>query len=467
MTHFDSGITRRWFTMASLANLSVLTRYASGSGDSAGPWSGPALVRTVFLISQRPTWPRPDVDAQQEMAAIRAQLDELAARHPGRVRYTGGDLLREGADISGWIDKAKDADVVLAFNLSSGLGPILQKVVSTRRPTLLFSRPYAGHSWTTFSDFAKQGIPADVIASSDFGELDVYVPLFRTIHFLRNSKVMLVSPPDRPRRAEEYTSRFGTSFVYPSYADLKEAFERADMAAARREAAAFTQAALRVVEPSEAEVADSFRLYYGIAEFMRRQKATAFAIDCLGGFARGELPAYPCVAFSRLNDAGQFGVCECDLASTMTQMLVTSFSNMPGFVTDPVFDTSRNEVIHAHCVAATRLAGIGGPASPYLVRSHLEDNKGVSMQVLAPETGTVTVARFASAGKFLISTAEVIGNADGPRGCRTKIRTRVSDARKFLRAYSAGLHRVLFYGDHTENVERLGRLTGFQVVREI
>jgi len=151
----------------------------------------------------------------------------------------------------------------------------------------------------------------------------------------------------------------------------------------------------------------------------------------------------------------------------MTQMLVTSFSNMPGFVTDPVFDTSRNEVIHAHCVAATRLAGIGGPASPYLVRSHLEDNKGVSMQVLAPETGTVTVARFASAGKFLISTAEVIGNADGPRGCRTKIRTRVSDARKFLRAYSAGLHRVLFYGDHTENVERLGRLTGFQVVREI
>ncbi len=467
MIQIDTRMTRRGFGMASLANLAALTQFASAASGDAGPWSGPAVVRTVFLISQKPSWPRPDVDANEEMAGIRAQLDELSRRHPGKLRYIGGDLLREGTDISAWIEGAKDADVVLAFNLSSGLGAILQKVVSAGRPTLLFSRPYAGHSWTTFSDFAKQGIKADVIASSDFGELDAYVPLFGTIHYMRNSKVMLVSPPTRSRRGDEYTAQFGTSFAYPSYADLKAAFESADAAKARKEAAAFTRAALRVVEPSENEIADSMRLYLGMAEFMRREKANAIAIDCLGGFARGELPAYPCVAFSKLNDTGLYGVCECDLPSTMTQLLVTSFSNMPGFVTDPVFDTSRNEVIHAHCVAATKLAGIHGAASPYLVRSHLEDNKGVSMQVLAPESGTVTVARFAKADKFLISTAEVIGNADGPRGCRTKIRTKVSDARKFLRAYSAGLHRVLFYGDHTENIDRLSRLTGFQMVREI
>ncbi|MCE5307384.1 MAG: hypothetical protein LLG20_07060 [Acidobacteriales bacterium] len=466
MTTMDVCMTRRSFGMASLANMFALTHLASASSDD-GPWSGPALVRTVFLISQKPSWPRPDVDANQEMSDIRAQLEELSRRHPGKLRYTGGDLLREGTDISAWIGGAKDADVVLAFNLSSGLGAILQKVVSTGRPTLLFSRPYAGHSWTTFSDFAKQGVKADVIASSDFGELDAYVPLFRTIHYMRNSKVMLVSPPTRARRGEDYTTQFGTSFAYPSYADLKAAFDGVDVAKARKEAAAFTKAALRVVEPSENEIIDSMRLYHGMSEFMRKEKANAIAIDCLGGFARGELPAYPCVSFSKLNDAGLYGVCECDLASTMTQLLVTSFSNMPGFVTDPVFDTSHNEVIHAHCVAATKMAGIEGPASPYVVRSHLEDNKGVSMQVLAPESGTVTVARFAKADKFLISTAEVIGNADGPRGCRTKVRTRVSDARKFLRAYSAGLHRVLFYGDHTENVDRLSRLTGFQMVREI
>jgi len=29
------------------------------------------------------------------------------------------------------------------------------------------------------------------------------------------------------------------------------------------------------------------------------------------------------------------------------------------------------------------------------------------------------------------------------------------------------LHRVVFYGDHVWPIERLGRLTGFQVVHEI
>jgi hypothetical protein len=173
------------------------------------------------------------------------------------------------------------------------------------------------------------------------------------------------------------------------------------------------------------------------------------------------------VVFSKLNDAGLFGVCEGDLNSTITQLLVTSLAGVPGFVSDPVFDTSRNEVIHAHCVAATALAGLKGPRSPYILRSHMEDNKGVSMQVLAPASGTVTVGKFAAAAKFLVSTAEVIGTEDNPRGCRTKIRTRVPNARKFLEVYSAGLHRVVFYGDHTAAIERFSRLNGVQVVREV
>jgi hypothetical protein len=35
-----------------------------------------------------------------------------------------------------------------------------------------------------------------------------------------------------------------------------------------------------------------------------------------------------------------------------------------------------------------------------------------------------------------------------------------------LENYSAGLHRVIFYGDHVRAVERMGKMMGFQVVRE-
>lgn len=212
---------------------------------------------------------------------------------------------------------------------------------------------------------------------------------------------------------------------------------------------------------------DALRFYLAIRTLLLREKANAITIDCLGGFRRGVLPAYPCVAWSRLNDQGLYGVCEADLLSTMTQLLVTSFCGKPGFVSDPVFDVSRNEVIHAHCVAATCLEGIDGARSPYIIRSHMEDNKGVSMQVLVPASGRVTVARFTGPEKMLVSTGEACGNVEERRGCRTKLRTRVADARKLLEHYSGELHRVVFFGDYVDRITRLGRLLGYDTISEI
>jgi hypothetical protein len=457
-------LSRRGFFLCSLGGMLPASLLPAEEGM---PWDGPAVVRKVYLASQTPSWPRPDVNLEQDKAEIEAQLEEFQKRHPGRIKFTGGELLREGTDISAWMSAAANDDAILAFNLTSGLGAILTKVTSVGRPTLLFSRLYAGHSWSNFAGFAQKRMKADVVASSDFGDLDAYVDVFRAIHFLRHSKVLLISPTSGGRRGEEFTKQYGTGIAAPSYAELKAAYEAADAGQARRMAEEFIRGAVRVVEPSREEIVNSVRLYLGMKDFLRQQKANAIAIDCLGGFKRNDLPAYPCVGFSKLNDEGLFGVCECDLNSTMTQLLVTALAEVPGFVSDPVFDTSRNEVIHAHCVAATAMAGLKAARSPYIVRSHLEDNKDVSMQVLAPATGTVTVAKFATAGKFLVSTGEVTGTVDNPRGCRTKIRTRVSDARKFLEVYSAGLHRVVFYGDHMAALNRFSRLNGLELVREV
>lgn len=437
------------------------------------------MVRRVYLGARRASWPRPDLDLKQEVAVIEGHLGEWQRRYPGEVRLTGGELLQPGADLAKWLEGGEDADVVLAFNITHGVLGTLEKVVEAGKPVVMFSRLYAGHDWTHQAVYAQQGKKAEIIASSDFAELDGYVKLFRAIHHLRHSKVLLMSPAGARPSGEGFARQFGTAFGYPTYLELKAAYEAADGEAARKAAEEFIRSAARVVEPRREEIADSLRLHMAIQALLAKERANAIAIDCLGGFGRGELPAYPCVSFSKLNDAGLYGVCECDLDSTMTQLMVTSFSGMPGFVSDPVFDTSRNEVIHAHCVSATAMHGIGRPGSPYMVRSHLEDHKGVSMQVLLPAGGTVTVARFAGPKKFMVSTGEATGNVDDERGCRTKIRTRVANARKFLEGYAAAvaadepragtrdlLHRVVFYGDHVEAIERLGRLLGFQVVRE-
>jgi L-fucose isomerase-like protein len=240
----------------------------------------------------------------------------------------------------------------------------------------------------------------------------------------------------------------------------------ADTRKAEKEAEALKRAALKVVEPTPREITDAMRFYLGVASWLERERANAITVDCFPGLLAKKLPAYPCIAWSKLNDAGYYGVCEGDIRSAMTRMLITPYSGMPGFVTDPVFDTSRNEVIHAHCVPATKLKGIHGPSSPSLLRNHLETAEGAVMQVLAPANETITCARFVGARKLLISTGEVTGNVDRDRGCRTQFRTRVADARKMLENYSSGLHRVIFCGDHFRAAGRMGKLLGFQVVRE-
>ena len=65
-----------------------------------------------------------------------------------------------------------------------------------------------------------------------------------------------------------------------------------------------------------------------------------------------------------------------------------------------------------------------------------------------------------------VSTGEVAGNVDSRRGCRTQFRTKVASARKMLHCYTAGLHRVVFYGDYVSDIEAMGRLMGFEVVNE-
>ncbi len=246
------------------------------------------MVRKLYL-GGRPGWPRPDADLEQEIRQIEARLAELEGRYPGQIRFAGGEMVRNAEEAAAWIKQAADADVVLAFNLVTIIHPMLRALVESGKPTLLFARPYAGHDWTHAAIYVQRGAALELVASSDFADLDPYVPLFRTVHHMRYSRVLLVSPPAARPAAEGFTRRFGTQFDFPSYLDLKAAYESASPQEAARMAQEFIRAAVRVVEPSQDEIVRSLRLYLGLREVLRARRANAIAIDCLGGFGRGEL----------------------------------------------------------------------------------------------------------------------------------------------------------------------------------
>ena len=434
------------------------------------PWNQPATVARVYLASKQVHWPRPDLDVAKDVADVEARLKEVERKNAHNARFVGGEVLRTDEEVKPWLAKMGDIDGMLIVPVTQPIGPLRALIDALEVPALFFSRPYATHAWSGIAAIRKrEKKKLDVLATTSYGDLDPYMQIFRTVHHLRKSKIIVGAERSAGRQAtmDAYTKHFGTAMTYLDYKDLKATFESVDAAKAQKLADEFTRGALKVVEPTKQEIHNALRFYLTALEIMKREKANAFTIDCFGTWPAKQMVAYPCITWSKLNDAGLYGVCEGDLPSTMTQILVTSYSGMPGFVSDPVFDLSRNEVIHAHCVAATKMGGLKGPSSPYIIRHHLETAEGAVLQVLMPSGQTVTVARFNGPTQMLVSTAEVTGTVDSDRGCRSQIRTRVKDAEKWLQNYAAGLHRVIFYGDHTRALDRMGRLMGFEVVCEI
>jgi L-fucose isomerase-like protein len=305
------------------------------------------------------------------------------------------------------------------------------------------------------------------LSTSDFTQIPDACRLIRTTHRMRNSRVVYVNTsPVGNDTASMIRKRLGTEVLHAGPDRIHAAYRQVADADALKDADGWVSGALRVVEPSKQDVVDSSRLYLALRRIMQEERAQAVTINCLGMFRANQLPAYPCLAFCRMNDIGLVGVCEGDLDSTLTQLLFTYAFGVPGYVSDPVIDTAANTVIHAHCVSATRMDGPSSEPAPYIIRSHMEDNKGVSLQVKMRVGQVVTMAKLIRLDTMLISTATITGNPESDRGCRTKIATSVANAHRLLEGYEGGLHRVIFYGDRVRGIRELAGLMRFNVVEE-
>ncbi|HPA47936.1 MAG TPA: hypothetical protein PK395_19380, partial [bacterium] len=333
-------------------------------------------------------------------------------------------------------------------------------------PTFLFSQPYSGHDWSTIADMQKQGIRIDVMATSDFNDLAPGLRTFRTVRQLRDSKILWTGDLSHHEFAQQVPQKYGTQIIPISGDQMMAAYEAADKAQAAALAREMISQAKKVVEPSKEEIEKSTRFYLAMQNMLREAGAQAIAINCLGMFREGKLPAYPCLGFARLNDDGLVGVCEGDLPSTLTMLTFAYLVERPGFISDPVIDTSKDAVIHAHCVAPTKMGGPDSKPCAYAIRSHMEDDKGAAMQVFMDIGQKITMARYLDADAMMISTGEIVDVPESDRGCRTKITTKVADARKMLYQYTGGLHRVIFYGDHVQDIYRLSHFLNFKVIEE-
>lgn len=484
-------ISRREFVGASgmtVAALAASGRAAIAPAPSVSfklPSFTRARVLRVF-IGRNTAWPRPDLDIDAEVKRLKKGLDK--APEVNDVEFISNAYVSDLDTLKKTVEQNKDVDGILAVPVCLGTSDMIAYLAGTGIPTISFATPYSGHEWCLIPDLIRAGKKIDVIATSSFADAAQAYRQFRAIHRLKETKVLYVGGGQSA--PEPYVAgakaKFGTQIVPFDHKRLVEVYESMDAAAVEAEVAAWVKNAQKIVEPSREEIAKSSRLCLAMQKVLADEQAHAITINCLGLFGQKALPAYPCFGFVRLNDLGLIGVCEADLLSTMTQIVYQHLTGKTGFVTDPVFDTSNNTLIHAHCVAATRMDGPAGESAPYAIRSHLEDNKGAVLQTSMRVGQTITMAKLVGVdpntaqrpalaaspvesyglNTMLVSTGKIVAVPDSDRGCRTQIAVQVADARKMLEQWSHGLHRVIFYGDHLADTRRLGRFLGIDVVEE-
>jgi len=459
-------------------------------------------------VQDRPDWPNIGFDFRPVMEKFNA---ELAGRFPSTVFLPA---LASGPEEAQKIldsDKSAPVDGYIVFQMNCW-NRVVQTAAATGKPVLYVDFPFAGsggflvytaaflRAGTRNVGFVASPRPNDLFDAVrafeqakaagpgfDFaaaaaesrvartpGPWDIagkpdrlaVLPTAETVRLIKGATLLAVRD-DKPGPA---TSVMGVPVLQIPFAEVNDAWAAADKDEARTIADRWGKTAAVVSGVSRDELANSAAMYLGMKDVLKKRGAHGITVNCLGGFYGGHIHAYPCLGFHELNNEGLVGGCECDVTSAAA---MTAFGLMakgrPGYISDPVLDTSTRHIIYAHCVASNKVFGPRGPVNPFEILTHSEDRKGASVRSILPTGYMTTSVQLSEARKeILFHQGKAVGNDPEDRACRTKLVAEpLGDFEKLFTKWDEwGWHRVTFFGDLKESVRALADVIGWKVVEE-
>ncbi len=500
------GITRRSFVQGCGAALAAAGGLAPAAGGAESFEHKPVRVALVFLSSRRPSWPYPEFDIEAREKEILGLVKEgcpgieflpVAIRSPGDAEKA----VAMKDDVDGYLvycvtltwplmgaittigKLAKP--MVLADEFLGGSGVfllgytrLLQQgshacgVASTRPDDLVaVARCFADlKPGTTPESFARRCQEVYRKTFPPAGELKCLDdPLELTgigeaVKRLRNSRFLIVGR-GKPGREQDF---LGAKAIYVGFDEFQAIYDKVDRDQAAEWADRWIREADKVVEPTPEWIQKAGGVYLATLDLLKRYGTDTVTMNCLGGFAARKLPAYPCLGFMQLLNDGGHGVCEAMPDDTLSMLMGRILTGRPGYVSDPVLDTGKNQIVYAHCVATTKAFGSEGSSNMFRIRTlHNHDPRGTCAQSFLPEGYTTTSLQTDFARKQLvIHRAKSVGNLDSERGCRTQLVGEVhGDIGKLFRHWDHW-HRVTVYGDVKEPLVEFGKALGLSIIEE-
>jgi len=375
-------------------------------------------------------------------------VDYKYAGSGGFLVYTAG-FLREESENLGFVSSSNMVDLVKAvraFNVIRKGGSVTEFVAASNRARMK-ATPAPGRVVVTPDDMTT--------LSPD-----------ECLRRMKSSRILAV----RDEKSGPADPVMHIPLEYVSFAVVNEAWENADKDESRHIAERWQKRATEVTDVSFETLQNSAAFYLGMKNVIKEYDANAITVNCLGGFYGGHIHAYPCLGFHELNNEGLIGACECDINSTATMVAFNHMTNgRPGYISDPVIDTAKREIIYAHCVASNKVFGPEGSENPFSIMTHSEDRQGASVRSILPVDHMTTSLEINQERKEILLHQAVSRNNDpDDRACRTKLCAEpVGDIEKLFTMWDQwGWHRVTFYGDLKESAYALADEIGWKVVEE-
>jgi hypothetical protein len=492
---------------------------ASLAGADAGEKDDKPRVAVVFLsnINIREIWPYPGFDTDGRRREVLAVLEKGC---PGvELMPVTVESLADVKKAVGLKDEV-DGYLVYAMTLDWRLRAGITEIGQLGKPMLVADEFLGGSGvfLTGYSALCTRRIPAAAVSSTRLGDLVTVARQFATVRNpgvtpetfarqcervyretfpargemacaddpvalteigqcverFRKSRFLIVGR-GRPREEHDF---LGAKARYVDFDELQTFYEKVDRDEAGQWADRWDKQAedLRAgdyVEPSQPTpdaVRNAGGVYLAMLKLLEKHGTDTVTMNCLGGFAAGKLPAYPCLGFRQiLNDGGQ-GVCEAMPDDTLSMMMARILTGRPGFVSDPALDTSKNQIVYAHCVATTKAFGSGGESNGFCIRTlHNRDPRGACAESFLP-AGYMTTSFRTNVGRkqLIVHRAKAVGTLDSEHGCRTKLIAEVSgDVGKLFDQWDQfGWHRVTVYGDVLEPLAEFGKALGLEIIEE-
>jgi hypothetical protein len=498
---------------AGAASAGALAPFLGCSSGPTAPEGGTARVRVIYSlhapVQPGPDWPNKGFDFQPVMRRIEA---ELARACPGFVFLPAMANGPEQAKKVLAEDAAAPVDGYLVYQLNCW-NRVVQTVAETGKPVLYADFQFGGSGGFlvyTAAFLRKQAPNVGFVASSrledvaeavkllaafkagapasGFAEAAARVRTGRTprpgdlacaadplkppapdavLQKLRASKILTVGDDKKSGPGAPF---FEIPLEHVTFGEVNDAWKAADKDASKAVADRWQKAAAAVQDVSRETLETSAAMYLGMKEILKKHGANAITINCLGGFYGKHIHAYPCLGFHELCNEGLVGACENDVRSTASMLLMAALTGgRTGFISDPVIDTSKRQIIYAHCVASNRAFGPRGAANPFEILTHSEDRQGASVRSVLPAGYlTTTIEVKPDRKEILFHQGKAVGNDPDDRACRTKLCAEpVGDLEKLFTQWDQwGWHRVTAYGDLKEPIRALAGAMGYTIVPE-